>query len=66
MTRIGVFLAIVGFLSVILFEFTDYRLRLLSWADDYQPGIGLGFGALGVVLIVAGAMAGKKKAAAAE
>jgi len=66
MIRIGGLLTVLGFLSAILFSFTDYRLTLLSWADDYQPGLGIGVGALGVVLLVAAKVTGTKKEAVAE
>ncbi|MEJ3656631.1 hypothetical protein WEH80_27095 [Actinomycetes bacterium KLBMP 9759] len=52
MVRIGSFLAVVGFLSAILYSFTDYRIVLLSWADAYQPLLGTVVGVVGVGLIV--------------
>ncbi|WP_232660311.1 hypothetical protein [Pseudonocardia sp. TRM90224] len=42
----------VGFLSVILYSFTDYRIAILSWADPYQPLLGIVVGIVGVGLIV--------------
>ncbi|WP_246257908.1 hypothetical protein [Amycolatopsis anabasis] len=60
MIRIGILLAVLGFGSAGL-HYTDYQFRLLSWSEDMQPLLGLGVGALGVVLIVAALLLKKNK-----
>ncbi|WP_188316643.1 hypothetical protein [Solihabitans fulvus] len=66
MLRLAVFLMILGFGSTVLFEFTDYRLRLLAWADDYQPYIGIGFGLLGILIVVVGPLLKKSQSGGAQ
>ncbi|TWP52465.1 hypothetical protein FKR81_09025 [Lentzea tibetensis] len=66
MVRLGGLLVVLGFLSAILFQFTEYRLTLLSWADDYQPVLGIGIGVVGVLLLVAKKLTSKQKPAVAE
>lgn len=49
--RLGVFLLIIGFGSVILHSATDYQFTLLMWADGMQPYIGIVVGLIGVGLL---------------
>jgi hypothetical protein len=65
MGSIAVLLVILGFGSLILEQF-DMEFRVLSWAHDYQPWVGIGVGALGVVILVIKLMAGRGKEAAAQ
>jgi hypothetical protein len=51
--RIGGLLIVLGFGSLILNQF-DYEFTLLSWATDYQPGIGIVIGIIGVALVAVG------------
>lgn len=51
MMRFGTFLAFVGFGSAVL-HFTSIQFRVLFWAEQYQPALGLGIGALGAVIII--------------
>src|SRR5262245_43699458 len=59
MMRFGTFLAFVGFGSALL-HFTSVQLRLLIWAEPFQPGLGLGIGALGAVVIIIKVMTSKE------
>lgn len=66
MLRLGIFLALIGFVSVGM-HFSDYQLRYLMWAEDYQPAFGIVLGLVGVALVgVAVAAKNKKKAAATQ
>jgi hypothetical protein len=47
--RFGAFLAFIGFGSSLL-HFTDVQFRLVMWAEPFQPLLGLGLGAVGVVI----------------
>lgn len=49
--RIGVFLVIIGFGSVVLHSATDYQFTVLAWADGMQPYIGLVVGLIGAGLL---------------
>jgi hypothetical protein len=51
MLRFGVFLAVIGFGSSVL-HFTGVQFRLVGWAEDGQPVLGLGIGAVGVLIAV--------------
>jgi hypothetical protein len=51
--RIGGLLVVLGFGSLVLNQM-DYEFTLLSWATDYQPGIGVVIGIVGVALIAVG------------
>lgn len=51
MLRFGVFLAVIGFGSSVL-HFTDVQFRLVMWAEEGQPALGLGIGAVGVLIAV--------------
>lgn len=53
--RIGGLLAVLGFGSLVLNQM-DYEFTILSWATDYQPGIGIVIGIVGVALIAVGAI----------
>lgn len=51
MLRFGVFLAVIGFGSSVL-HFTDVQFRVVAWAEEWQPALGLGVGAVGVLIAV--------------
>lgn len=50
MLRFGGFLAFIGFGSALL-HFTDIQFRLVIWAEDMQPMLGLGVGAVGALIM---------------
>jgi hypothetical protein len=60
MGSIAVLLLILGFGSLVLNQF-GYEFKILSWADDYQPWVGLGVGALGLVILVIKLVGGRGK-----
>jgi hypothetical protein len=49
--RLGGFLAFFGLGSALL-HFTSVQFKLLMWAEPMQPLLGLGVGALGVIILV--------------
>ncbi|MFL6145325.1 MAG: hypothetical protein ACJ72N_26135 [Labedaea sp.] len=49
--RFGVFLMIIGFGSSIL-HFTGYQFRLVGWAEEWQPGLGIAIGGTGILVAV--------------
>lgn len=57
--RIGAFLAIIGFASSALYWYTNFRI--FSFLDRAQPGIGIGIGVLGVILVIAGVLIERNK-----
>ena len=63
MVRLGVFLAVIGFGSSVL-HFTDVQFRVLAWAEQWQPGLGIGVGAAGVLICVLSLALRRKPAAA--
>lgn len=60
MAALGVILILLGFGSWILFE-NGYTFRWLSWADDMQPGFGIGVGVIGLVVLIAGVVMSRRK-----
>jgi hypothetical protein len=58
--RLGGFLAFAGFVSAIL-HFTGVQLRILIWAEAFQPVLGLGLGVAGALIIAAAMMSDKNK-----
>src|SRR5262245_36390356 len=40
---------VIGFGSLIL-HFTGYQFRIVSWAEDWQPGLGFAIGGVGILL----------------
>ncbi|WP_370947590.1 hypothetical protein AB5J62_08535 [Amycolatopsis sp. cg5] len=64
MLRLGIFLAIIGFGSMVLPQF-DLQFTLLMWADPYQPTIGIVVGVIGLALVGVGVAAKNKKKAVA-
>jgi len=65
MIRLGAVLALFGFGSALL-HFTDIQFRLLMWAEDWQPALGLGLGAVGAVLLLIATLRGKDESAAPQ
>jgi hypothetical protein len=55
MLRLGAVLALFGFGSAAL-HFTDIQFRLLIWAEEWQPALGLIVGAVGAVFLLIGAL----------
>lgn len=53
LVRFGTFLLLLGGLSAVLPEM-GWQLRILAWASDFQPWLGLGVGFVGALLIVTG------------
>lgn len=68
LVRLGIFLVIIGFGSVILNSGTDFQFTLLVWADGAQPYIGIVVGLLGVGLLASPVLlrARQAKASAAQ
>lgn len=64
LVRLGIFLVIIGFGSVILHSGTDYQFTLLMWADGAQPYIGIVVGLLGVGLLASPVLLRAKQAKA--
>jgi hypothetical protein len=60
--RLGVFLIIIGFGSVGL-HYTGYQFRLVGWAEDWQPVLGIALGGLGILVCVLVSMLRGRKAA---
>lgn len=60
MGSIGVLFIILGFGSLILEQF-NMEFKLLSWADDFQPWLGIGLGVVGVLLVLAGIVSKKNQ-----
>ncbi|WP_051267099.1 hypothetical protein [Nakamurella lactea] len=52
LTRIGVLLLVLGLGSLVL-RLMDMHFTVLAWADDLQPGLGIGFAVLGAGLVLA-------------
>lgn len=65
MTRLGAILAIFGFGSALL-HFTSVQFRILGWAEQWQPFLGLGLGALGAVFLVIPMLTNKDEQAAPQ
>jgi hypothetical protein len=51
MLRFGAVLALFGFGSALL-HFTDIQFRLLSWAEKWQPWLGLVMGGVGALFLL--------------
>ena len=49
--RIGGLLTVLGFGSLVL-DLMNMEFTLLSWAEDYQPTLGIIMGIAGVALVV--------------
>ena len=62
MVRFGAVLALFGFGSAVL-HFTDVQFRLLSWAEDWQPWLGLGMGGVGAVFLLIATLRGNDEQA---
>ncbi|WP_194817271.1 hypothetical protein [Nocardia sp. XZ_19_385] len=60
MVQIGIWLAILGFGSLIL-EQMNMEFIILSWADDMQPVFGIGLGVIGVLVALAGGVMSAQK-----
>ncbi|MFI9508729.1 hypothetical protein [Nocardia sp. NPDC052566] len=60
MTRIGIWLAIFGFGSLLL-NTINYHFIILAWADDMQPVFGIALGVVGVLVAIAGVVMGQAK-----
>ncbi len=58
MRAFAVLLLILGFGSLILEQF-NMQFRLLAWATDYQPWIGIGFGVIGLLILLGSYFSGK-------
>ncbi|MFI5777342.1 hypothetical protein [Nocardia sp. NPDC051570] len=56
MVRIGIWLAILGFGSLLLQQL-DMHFMILAWADSMQPWFGIVLGAIGVLIALGGAVA---------
>ncbi|MGV9413743.1 hypothetical protein ACWDOP_27915 [Nocardia sp. NPDC003693] len=54
MIRIGLWLIVLGFGSVLL-QVLDMQFVILTWADDVQPVAGLAIGTLGLIIALVGA-----------
>ncbi|MEU0542637.1 hypothetical protein ABZ319_22455 [Nocardia sp. NPDC005978] len=54
MIRIGLWLIVLGFGSVLL-QVLDLNFVVLTWADDAQPVTGLAIGTLGLIIALVGA-----------
>ncbi len=50
MIRFGLVLALFGLGSALL-HFTSVQFRLLMWSEPWQPGLGLGIGAVGAAVL---------------
>jgi hypothetical protein len=61
MTRLAVLFMIIGFGSLVLNLF-NMEFVLLSWADNYQPWVGIGLGLVGVLIIVTQGVAARRTA----
>ncbi|MFI7680227.1 hypothetical protein [Actinophytocola sp. NPDC049390] len=62
MTRLGAILAFFGFGSVVL-HLMGRQFRVLMWTEEWQPFLGLGLGALGVVFLLIPTLMNKDKPA---
>ncbi|WP_067701095.1 hypothetical protein [Nocardia jejuensis] len=54
MIRIGVWMVVLGFGSLLL-QKANMHFIILSWADDMQPVFGIALGLAGVVVALIGA-----------
>jgi hypothetical protein len=61
MARIGIFLIVIGFGSLVLNAF-DYEFVILSWATPYQPLMGIGIGIIGVAVTLISFLLGRQSA----
>jgi hypothetical protein len=62
MLRFGAVLALFGFGSAVL-HFTDIQFRLLSWAEKWQPWLGLIMGGVGALFLLIATLRNKDDAA---
>lgn len=65
MVSIGFALVVFGFGSLILEQF-NMQFRILAWAQDFQPWLGIVLGLVGVALVVLGYMRGKNQGQAQQ
>ncbi|RDI64334.1 hypothetical protein [Nocardia pseudobrasiliensis] len=56
MVRIGIWLAVLGFGSLLLQQL-DMHFIILAWADEMQPWFGIVLGAAGLLVALGGAVA---------
>ena len=63
MLRLGVLFTVLGFGSLLM-ELTDRQFVLLMWAEDFQPAIGIVVGIIGLALLGAHVVRGRKVASA--
>jgi hypothetical protein len=61
MVRIGIFLIVIGFGSLVLNSF-NYEFVILSWATPYQPMIGVGIGIIGIAVTLISFLMGRQRA----
>lgn len=62
LVRVGALFTFLGFGSLVLRQL-GRTFILIEWADDMQPGFGIALGVGGLVLIAAGLLLGRSKAA---
>lgn len=60
MGSFGILFIILGFGSLLLPQF-GIQFKVLSWADPYQPWIGIVVGVIGILLLVGNLMVNKNK-----
>jgi hypothetical protein len=61
MVRIGIFLIVIGFGSLVLNTF-NYEFVILSWATPYQPLMGIGIGIIGIAVSLISFLMGRQSA----
>ncbi|MFC4858142.1 hypothetical protein [Actinophytocola glycyrrhizae] len=65
MIRLGAVLALFGFGSALL-HFTEIQFRLLMWAEEWQPALGLILGGVGAVFLLIATLRAKDEPAAPQ
>ena len=60
MRSFGVLLIILGFGSLVL-RAMGRVFVVLEWADPYQPWVGIGVGVLGLIIVIATMMRGRRE-----